>query len=256
MVFWAQLDTGSTEWQQKHVYTVFWAGICVSPKVGGWCLLKALKLASKDWPTPGVSKLVWLPPKQFLSYSGSQKRWSGPPSPEALAGISGRQWEGNPRKSLLRSKSGGPPTPVVNIPLGNDWIMKSVNINKYSGILLGFCQEEHEKMSWEDPQGGGIQSGHRRSHPDRGALLCPQPPSLSNHPVLAQSAQNTYKSSWGDPHISLVTSGIYSDLSIGVTFYSVLSCSYLSHASGIFLMKIPAADVGLALSLCSVNSAL
>lgn len=112
-------------------------------------------------------------------------------------------WEavgrGCPQKSLLRSKSGGPPTSVVNIPLGNDRIMKSVNIKKYSGILFGFCQEELEKRPWEDPEAGGTQSGHRQSHPDKAAPLHPQPPSLSNHPVLSQAAQNTYKSSWGDP---------------------------------------------------------
>lgn len=31
---------------------------------------------------------------------------------------------------------GIPPTPVVNIPLGNDRIMKSVNIKKYSGDFV------------------------------------------------------------------------------------------------------------------------
>lgn len=199
MVFWAWLDTGSIEWQQKRVYTVFWAGISVSPKVGGWCLLKALKLASKDWPTPGSSKLVRLRPKQFLSYSGSQKRWPGPPSPEALAGISGRQWEGGPHGSLCWDANLAwwrPPTPVVNIPLGNDRIMKSVNIKKNSGILFAFCQEESEKMPWEDTQAGVATDGVTLTKPHSPAL---SPTSLNNHPVSSQPAQNTYKSSWGNP---------------------------------------------------------
>ena len=177
-MFWAWLDTGNIEWQQKRVYTVFWAGISVSPKVGGWCLLKALKSASKDRPTAGPSKLVRPPPEQFLSYSGSQKRRPGPPPPEAPAGISGRQWEGGPHGSLCWDANlvwWRPPTPVVNIPLGNDQIMKSVNVKKYSGILFGFCQEEREKMPWVDPQAGGTQSGHRWSHPDKAAPPCSQP---------------------------------------------------------------------------------
>lgn len=59
---------------------------------------------------------------------------------------------------------GGPPTSVVNIPLGNDRIMKSVNIKKYSGILFGFCQEELEKRPWEDPRQVGLRVATRVSH--------------------------------------------------------------------------------------------
>lgn len=35
---------------------------------------------------------------------------------------------------------------MVNICLGNDQIMKSVNIKNYFGILFNLCQEETEKV--------------------------------------------------------------------------------------------------------------
>ena len=104
------------------------------PEIGRVMFTESFEITLKGLTHTRFLKIGLATTQAVLSYSGSQKRRSGPPSPEALADISGRQWLGSPPKSLLRSKSGGPPTPVVNIPLGNDRIMKSVNIKKYSGI--------------------------------------------------------------------------------------------------------------------------